>query len=223
MFLTWQHIEISLTAVTITVAICLPVGIYISKNERPAAFVIGIANIFETIPSLALLAMLIFVVGIGPVNAIIALVVYAILPVIQNTYTGIKNVPESAIRAGRGVGMTEFQILWLVQLPLARPVIIAGIRVATVWTIGTATLAAAIGAGGLGRLIFAGLSSMRNEVILAGAIPATLLALVTDQALKIVQEFVTPKRRVARLNRRVRKRKASVGYVLSSSDGSTPS
>ncbi len=154
---------------------------------------------FQTIPSLALLGFLIFVFGIGNDNAICALFLYAMLPVIQNTYTGIRSVPKSYVQAARGMGMTDFQILVKVQLPLARPVLVAGIRVAMVWTIGTATLASAIGGGGLGRLIFSGLSSIRNEIILAGAIPATLLALFADWILKRAQDYFNPSARAVRL------------------------
>ncbi|MFZ5945560.1 MAG: ABC transporter permease [Bacillota bacterium] len=203
LLLTWQHIYISLIALFITLIICVPLGIYLTKNERLTPYAIGLANIFETIPSLALLAFLIFPLGIGNKNAICALVLYAALPVLQNTYTGIKNVPPSFVQAARGMGMTEMQILLKVQLPLARPVLIAGIRVATVWIIGTATLAAAIGGGGLGKLIFSGLASMRNEVVFAGAFPATILALLTDQGLKILQEYYSPKRRAQRLARKM--------------------
>jgi len=199
LFLTWQHIYISLLALSITVLICVPLGIYLTKNERLTPYAIGLANIFETIPSLALLVFLIFIFGIGNDNAICALVLYALLPVLQNTYTGIKSVPPSLVQAARGMGMTEMQILLKVQLPLARPVLIAGIRVATVWIIGTATLASAIGGGGLGKLIFSGLASIRYEVVFAGALPATILALFADQGLKMLQEYYSPKRRAARL------------------------
>lgn len=197
--LTWQHLYISATALAISLAICIPLGIYLTRNERLAPFVIGLANVFQTIPSLALLGFLIFLFGIGNDNAIAALVLYSMLPILQNTYTGLRNVPPSLIEAARGMGMTETQILLKVQLPLARPVLIAGIRVATVWTIGTATLASAIGGGGLGRLIFSGLASIRNEVILAGAIPATLLALGADQLLKKLERYYSPEARARRL------------------------
>jgi len=199
--LTFQHLTISLIALSITLVVCLPLGIYLTKNERVAPYVIGLANVFQTIPSLALLGFLIFIFGIGNDNAICALFLYAMLPVIQNTYTGIKNVPRHLVQAARGMGMTELQILLKVQLPLARPVILAGIRVATVWVIGTATLASAIGGGGLGRLIFSGLASIRNEIVLAGAIPATLLALLADQLLKFLQEYFSPRKRAARMAR----------------------
>ncbi|MBL3592405.1 MAG: ABC transporter permease [Synergistaceae bacterium] len=201
LMLTWQHLYISGIALAITLVICIPLGIYLTRNEKLAPYVIGLANVFQTIPSLALLGFLIFVFGIGNDNAIAALVLYAMLPVIQNTYTGLRNVPPSLIQAARGMGMTERQILLKVQLPLARPVLIAGIRVATVWVIGTATLAAAIGGGGLGRLIFSGLASIRNEVILAGAIPATILALLADQCLKMLENYYSPETRAKRLAR----------------------
>ena len=197
--LTWEHICISATALAISLVICIPLGIYLTRNEKLAPYVIGLANVFQTIPSLALLGFLIFVLGIGNTNAVAALVLYSMLPILQNTYTGLRNVSPSLIQAARGMGMTEMQILLKVQLPLARPVLIAGVRVATVWVIGTATLAAAIGGGGLGRLIFSGLASIRNEVILAGAIPATLLALAADQILKKLESHYSPEARAHRL------------------------
>lgn len=199
--LTWQHIYISLITLVIALVICIPLGIYLTKNERLTPYVIGLANVGETIPSLAFLAFLIPVVGIGNKNAIIVLVIYALLPILQNTYTGIKSVPASLVQAARGVGMTEFQVLLWVQLPIAKSVIIAGIRVAAVWTIGTATLAAAIGGGGLGKLIFSGLASYRSEITFAGAFPATILAIVVDYGLKHLQTVTSPEYRVAKLNK----------------------
>jgi osmoprotectant transport system permease protein len=200
--LTGQHVMISGIAICITLLICIPLGIVLTKREKLASVVIGVANVFQTIPSLALLGFLIFVFGIGNDNAICALVLYAVLPVLQNTYTGLRNVSPVMIQAARGMGMTETQILLKVQLPLARSVIIAGIRVATVWVIGTATLASAIGGGGLGKLIFAGLGALRQEVVLAGALPATVLALLADQGLKMLQNHFEPRRRALRLARK---------------------
>lgn len=199
--LTWQHIYISAITLAIALVICIPLGIYLTKNERLTPYAIGLANVGETIPSLAFLAFLIPVVGIGNKNAIIVLVIYAILPILQNTYTGIKSVPSSLVQAARGVGMTEFQVLLWVQIPIAKPVIIAGIRVAAVWTIGTATLAAAIGGGGLGKLIFSGLAAYRSEITFAGAFPATILAIAVDYGLKYVQTVTSPEYRVAKLNK----------------------
>lgn len=197
--LTGEHMFISAVALAITMVTCIPLGIYLTKNEKLSPYVIGVANVFQTIPSLALLGFLIFIFGIGNDNAICALYLYAMLPVLQNTYTGLKSVPKHLIQAARGMGMTEYQILTKVQLPIAMPIILAGIRVATVWVIGTATLASAIGGGGLGRLIFSGLASIRNEVVLAGALPATVLALVADQGLKWLQKHLSPKTRAIRL------------------------
>lgn len=203
--LTMQHLTISAIALSLTLLVCLPLGIFLTRKEKFAPYVIGIANVFQTIPSLALLGFLIFFFGIGNDNAICALFLYAMLPVLQNTYTGIKSVPRHLVQAARGMGMTEMQILVKVQLPIARPVILAGIRVATVWIIGTATLASAIGGGGLGKLIFSGLASIRNEIILAGAIPATIIALLTDQLIKFLQEYYSPRKRAKRMARKARK------------------
>jgi osmoprotectant transport system permease protein len=203
--LTMQHLTISAIALSLTLLVCVPLGIFLTRKEKLAPYVIGMANVFQTIPSLALLGFLIFFFGIGNDNAICALFLYAMLPVLQNTYTGIKSVPRHLVQAARGMGMTEMQILVKVQLPIARPVILAGIRVATVWVIGTATLASAIGGGGLGKLIFSGLASIRNEIILAGAIPATIIALLTDQLIKFLQEYYSPRKRAKRMARKARK------------------
>lgn len=203
--LTMQHLTISAIALSLTLLVCVPLGIFLTRKEKFAPYVIGIANVFQTIPSLALLGFLIFFFGIGNDNAICALFLYAMLPVLQNTYTGIKSVPRHLVQAARGMGMTEMQILVKVQLPIARPVILAGIRVATVWIIGTATLASAIGGGGLGKLIFSGLASIRNEIILAGAIPATIIALLIDQLIKFLQEYYSPRKRAKRMARKARK------------------
>ncbi len=194
-----EHMYISSVALLITLVICIPLGIYLTRNEKYTSGVIGIANVFQTIPSIALLGFLIFFLGIGNKNAICALVMFAMLPVLQNTYIGIKNVESSLVQAAKGMGMTDMQILFKVELPLALPVIIGGVRVAAVWIIGTASLAASIGGGGLGRLIFSGLSTLRNEVIFAGAFPATLLALLSDQGLKWIQMYLSPEQRAKRV------------------------
>ena len=203
--LTVEHVAISAVALGITIVVCVPLGIFITRRENRASFVIGLAKVFLTIPSLALLGFLIFVFGIGNDNAIAALFLYAMLPVLQNTYTGIKNLPKRVTDAARGMGMTEFQIMMRVEVPLALPVIIGGLRVAAVWIIGTAALAAAIGGGGLGRLIFSGLSAIRNEVIVAGAVPATLLALGADYGLRAVQNHLSPDTRARRIAARERR------------------
>jgi osmoprotectant transport system permease protein len=152
--------------------------------------VLGIANVLQTIPSLALFGFLIplpFLGGIGARTAIVALVVYGLLPVIRNTYTGIAGVDPAVREAGLGMGMRDRELLRLVELPLAAPVILAGVRIATVVGIGTATIAAAIGAGGLGVYIFRGVATVNDTLILAGALPAALLALVADGGLALVE------------------------------------
>ncbi|UZJ78176.1 glycine betaine ABC transporter substrate-binding protein [Fictibacillus sp. KU28468] len=187
-----QHLFLSLVSILIAAAIAIPLGIYISRRARIAEPVIGVTAIFQTIPSLALFGFLLPLFGIGSTTAIIALTVYALLPILRNTYTGITGVDQSAVEAGRGMGMTKNQILRMIELPLALPIIMAGLRTATVLTIGVATLAAFIGAGGLGDLIYRGLSTTRNELVLAGAIPAALLALVIDYILKRIEIASNP-------------------------------
>ncbi|WP_026478599.1 ABC transporter permease [Alkaliphilus transvaalensis] len=191
--LTIQHLQLTGLAVLCAILVGLPLGILIARNKRLANPVLGIANIFQTLPSLALFGLIIPVMGIGEVPAIFVLFLYALLPIIKNTYTGIINVDSSLIEAGKGMGMTKGQILRRVQIPLAVSVIMAGIRIATVINIGTATIASLIGAGGLGDLIFRGISSGSNNMILAGAIPAALLAIIVDWILGGVEYLVTPK------------------------------
>lgn len=188
-----QHLFLSLLSLFIATLISVPLGIMLTRHKKIAELVIGITAVFQTIPSLALLAFMLPVFGIGTVPAVIALTVYALLPILRNTYTGVAGVDQSAIEAGRGMGMTNQQILFKIELPLSLPIIMAGIRTATVLTIGVATLAAFIGAGGLGDLIFRGLQTMRNEVVLAGAVPAALLAIIFDIILKQIENAVTPK------------------------------
>ncbi|MCC5912077.1 MAG: ABC transporter permease [Clostridiaceae bacterium] len=191
--LTGQHLQITGTAVLLAIVIGVPIGILISKHRKLANPVLGIANVFQTLPSLALFGLIIPILGIGLVPSIFVLFLYALLPIIKNTYTGINNVDPAVIEAGVGMGMTYSQILRMVQIPLALSVIMAGIRIATVINIGTATIAALIGAGGLGELIFRGISMDNAHMILSGAIPAALLALLVDWLLGMVEHFITPK------------------------------
>lgn len=185
--LTIQHIELTIISLFIVVLIAVPTGIFITRNQKLASIVINIANIFQTIPSLALLGFMIPFLGIGPLPAIVALVIYGLLPIIRNTYIGITSVAPAIIDAGIGMGMTNKQILLKIELPLSMPVIMGGIRTATVLMIGVATLATLVGAGGLGDLIFRGIATANQELILAGAIPAALLAIVADFLLKKVE------------------------------------
>ena len=184
--LTLEHSALVAAAMLIAVALGIPLGILVTRQHALRRWVLGIANIFQTVPSLALFGFLISVPllgGIGGRTAIVALVLYALLPIIRNTYVGISGVDPAVVEAARGMGMTDRQLLWQVEIPLALGVILAGIRVATVMSVGVATIAAAIGAGGLGTYIFRGLSMVNNQIILAGAIPAALLALLADFSL----------------------------------------
>lgn len=167
----------------LAVGIGIPLGILLTRRGSLRKPVIGGANIMETVPSLALFGLLLPLPWIGARAerlAILALTLYALLPIIRNTYAGIQGVDPAVVEAGRGMGMTDWQLLYQVQLPLSLSVIIAGVRVATVISVGVATIAAAIGAGGLGEFIFRGLSMVNNNLILAGAIPAAIMALVAD-------------------------------------------
>lgn len=184
--LTWQHLALVLTSMGIAIAIGLPLGILLTRRAQWRTPVLGFANILQTIPSLALFGFLIplpLLGGIGPRTAIVALVAYALLPILRNTLVGILGVDAAVRESAAAMGMTGAQILREVELPLAARTILAGIRVATVATIGTATIAAAIGAGGLGVFIFRGVASVDTVQILAGAIPAALIALISDGGL----------------------------------------
>ncbi len=181
--LTLEHITLAGTATFLAALVGIPLGVLITRIPRLSNPVIGIANIIQTIPSLALFCFLLPVPWIGARAGrltILALALYVLLPLIQNTFVGIRGVDPSVVEAGRAMGLTDRQLLWQVELPLASGVIVAGVRIATVVSIGLATIAAAIGAGGLGEFIFRGLSMLDNGVILAGAVPAALLALMAD-------------------------------------------
>jgi osmoprotectant transport system permease protein len=170
-------------------------AVLITRVPRLNKLVLGSANIIQTIPSLALFGFLLPAPWIGERAdrlAILALMLYALLPLIRNTYAGIRGVDPAVVEAGRGMGMTDQQLLFQVELPLALGVILAGVRVATVLCIGLATIAAAIGAGGLGEFIFRGLAMVNNQVILAGAVPAALLAILADWSLGWVERRLTP-------------------------------
>lgn len=188
-----EHLYLSFMAILIAVAISVPLGIYISRKKKVAEFYIGITAVLQTIPSLALFGFLVPILGIGTVTALVALIIYALLPILRNTYTGITGVDEGIIEAGEGMGMTPRQILWKIQLPLSLPFMMAGIRTATVLTVGVATLATFVGAGGLGDVIWRGLQSWNNSLVLAGAIPVAMLALFFDYILKVIEKKVTPK------------------------------
>jgi osmoprotectant transport system permease protein len=195
--LTLEHLWMVGISTLLALAVGIPLGILIARRPAFRKPVIATANIIQTIPSLALFGFLLPAPWIGERAtrlAILALMLYALLPLIRNTYAGITGVDRGVILAARGMGLTEWQLLFKVELPLAASVILAGVRVAIVISIGLATIAAAIGAGGLGELIFRGLAMVNNAVILAGAIPAALMALAADTLLGWLEKRLSPPR-----------------------------
>ncbi|WP_419870396.1 ABC transporter permease/substrate-binding protein [Chryseobacterium sp. CT-SW4] len=182
-----QHLGLTFLSLVLAIIIGIPLGILIARKRKISGVVLGSAGILQTIPSIALLGFMIPVLGIGARPAIIALLIYALLPVIRNTYTGITGVDPTVVEAAKALGMNKRQLLLKVELPLAMPVIIAGIRTAAVINVGVATLASFVAAGGLGEFIFGGISLNNTNMILAGAIPAALLAVVLDQLIALIQ------------------------------------
>ncbi len=181
--LTLEHVTLVGLSILFAILIGIPLGILITRVPRLSKAVLGGANIIQTIPSLALFGFLLpapWIGGRGGRLAVLALTLYALLPLIRNTYAGIRSVDPAVVEAGRAMGLTDRQLLWQVELPLASGVIVAGVRIATVVSVGLATIAAAIGAGGLGEFIFRGLAMVNDQVILAGAVPAAILALSAD-------------------------------------------
>lgn len=188
-----EHIQLVAISMLIAILIGVPLGIIISRVKWLQGPILGVAGILQTIPSLALLGFMIPFFGIGVTTAIIALFLYSLLPIIRNTYAGISEVDKSVIEAAVGMGMTDRQILFKIELPLALSVIMAGIRTSTVINVGTATLAAFIGGGGLGDFIFLGISRSLDALVLIGAVPAGLLALILDFLLGRLERVATPR------------------------------
>jgi len=189
--LTSQHFVLVLVSMFIAAVVGIPLGIFLTRRAAYRTALLGFANVMQTIPSLALFGFLIpipFIGGIGKRTAIIALVLYALLPILRNTLTGILGVDPAVRESAVAMGMTDRQLLLQVELPLAARTIMAGVRIATVTTIGTATIAAAIGGGGLGVFIFRGIASVDTVQILAGAVPAALLALLSDGGLGWIEK-----------------------------------
>lgn len=188
--LTVEHLWLTGIAMLFATAVAVPAGIWLTREPRWAKPVIGIANVLQTIPSLAMFGFLLPLPWLGERAAriaIIALTAYALLPIVRNTYTGIRGIDPTLIDVARAIGLTNGQRLFKIELPLAASFIFAGLRTATVTCIGIATIAAAVGAGGLGELIFRGVASVDNRLVLAGAVPAALLALVADGALGLLE------------------------------------
>ena len=189
--LTVEHLELVGVSIFAATVIGIPLGVAASRNATLKRWSLAFANVTQTVPSLALFGFLIPATGIGARTAVIALALYALLPILQNTCVGIAGVDRSVIEAARGMGMTSRQMLWQVELPLAMGVILAGLRVAAVTSVGVATIAAAVGAGGLGTFIFQGLTMVNNNVILAGAVPAAILAVLADAGFGWIERRLT--------------------------------
>lgn len=193
--LTLEHLFLVSLSMAIAAALAIPTGILLTRHIFLQRWLLGFANIMQTVPSLALFGFLIplpFLGGIGKHTAIVALVLYALLPILRNTLTGLLSVDPAVRESAIAMGMTGKQLLWNVELPLATRTILAGLRIATVTTIGTATIAAAIGGGGLGVFIFRGLASVDTTLLLAGAVPAAVLAMAADRGLEWVEHKLSP-------------------------------
>ncbi len=188
-----EHVRISLVSVGIAIVIAVPLAILLTRHTRPARIVLAVAGVIQTIPGLVMMGIGLLLFGLGRLPAIIVLAAYGLLPILQNTYTGIHEVDSLYTEAARGIGMTGAQILLHVEMPIALPAVMSGIRMSLVYTISWATLAALIGAGGLGDFIWTGLSSYDTNQILAGAIPASLLAIAAGALLDVIQRIVTPR------------------------------
>ncbi|WP_316803124.1 ABC transporter permease/substrate-binding protein [Pedobacter nototheniae] len=217
---TLQHIGLTFISLLLAIAVGLPLGILIARKRKLAGVVLGIAGILQTVPSIALLGFMIPVLGIGAKPAIVALLIYALLPIIRNTYTGIIGIDKHITEAAKALGMSRIQILFKIELPLAMPVILAGIRTATVINVGVATLASYIAAGGLGEFIFGGISLNNTNMILAGAIPAALLAIILDGLLSFIQKLNVKKLRKVLIAFPVVLIVLSTLYILPSAYGS---
>ena len=192
--MTGEHVVMVFASVLVAIALGVPLGVWCTRNTRAGAVALRIVDAIQTIPSLALFGFLIPVPllgGIGMRTAVVALILYSLLPIVRNTVTGIRGVDPTVRDAGVAMGFTPRQLLWNVELPLAMPTIVAGIRIATVVGIGLATIAAAIGGGGLGTLIFRGVAMVDNRLILAGALPAAALALLADVVLTFAERRLT--------------------------------
>jgi osmoprotectant transport system permease protein len=188
-----RHLELVGLSVLAGILLAIPLAIFLTRHRRLAGPVLALAGMIQTIPGLVMLGFALLLLGIGMVPALAVLSLYAILPILRNTYTGIVQVDENCIEAARGIGMTRYQILLKVELPLALPSIISGIRLSTVYILSWATLAALIGGGGLGDLIWTGLSTYNTHYILAGAIPSAVLALAASGLIGLIQQLLTPR------------------------------
>ncbi|WP_347298298.1 ABC transporter permease [Dolosigranulum savutiense] len=191
--LIWEHLYISAISVSLGILFAVPIGIWLTRiNDKVANVVIGFVSILQSLPSLALLTLMIPLIGVGQLPAIVALFIYSLMPIMRNTYAGIQSVDNSMVDAAKGMGMTPMQLLQKVELPQAAPIIMAGIRLSTTYVIAWTTLASFIGAGGLGDFIFNGLNLYIPELIIGGTIPVTMIALLADFLLGRLEQKLTP-------------------------------
>lgn len=188
-----RHIELVGISILIGILISIPLGIFLTRHKRVAGPVLALAGTIQTIPGLVMLGFALVLIGIGMLPAITVLTLYAILPILRNTYTGITEVDKSYTEASRGIGMTNMQTLFKVEIPIALPTIITGIRLSTVYIVSWATLAGLIGAGGLGDLIWTGLSTYNTKYILAGAVPSAILAFILNGLIGLLERILTPR------------------------------
>ena len=190
---TWEHFYISVIALLIGVVIAVPLGMLLARTNKLGNWILTIAGVLQTIPTLAVLALMIPLFGIGKIPAIIALSMYILLPILNNTIIGVRNIDPNAKEAAQSMGMTRLQLMSQVELPLASPLILSGIRLASVYVISWATIASYIGAGGLGDFIFNGLNLYDPVMIIVGTVAVTVLALLTDKILGLVERYAVPK------------------------------
>lgn len=193
LMLTVEHLALSASGVGLALLVGIPLAILITRNQTVAEIIMAVTDVLQTIPSMALLAALMLYLGLGNSTLVVTLMLYSLLPVVRNTYTGITGIDKGLLEAGRGMGMTRWQLLRMVQIPIALPVILAGFRVAMVTAIGIATIGVLIGAGGLGAPIWRGMQTMDTAMILSGAIPAALIAILCEIGLAKLENAVTPR------------------------------
>ena len=188
-----EHFYISMFSLLLAIVVAVPLGILLSKTQRTANVVLTVAGVLQTIPTLAVLAIMIPIFGVGKTPAIVALFIYVLLPILNNTIIGIQNIDSNLREAGRSMGMTNFQLMKDVELPLALPLILSGIRLSSVYVISWATLASYVGAGGLGDFIFNGLALFEPSMIITATILVTAIALIVDYVLSLIEKWVVPK------------------------------
>jgi len=189
----YTHFKFVIISVPIAFVVALTLGILLSRIPRLARFILPVLSVFQTIPGIVFVGLLFLVTGMVPATVIIALSIYAIFPILKNTYVGILEVPRAYIEAAKGCGMSSFQALWRVEIPLALPVIMSGLRMSTVYTVSWAVLASMIGLGGLGDLIYSGLGSNNNVLILGGAIPAACMAFIFSLVIDLIGKLIIPR------------------------------